>query len=183
MRSALAIGLFTVLCGCASSAAHAPPTPPAPVQEEPPDAPEEEPPSSTAAAVDAPERTRPPSTASYEQAMSKPEPVDTEDHRVQLTDAQLRGPMNGVLNGCRVPGNARVTIKTAVQFGRAIGVTVDVRFEHPVTPGKRLSRSAAAATARSEAKTKKKVVSCVDHAVREVVWPPSNRRDSFTTEF
>ncbi len=55
--------------------------------------------------------------------MPTPERLDVHDERVHLTDGQLTGPMRGVLNGCRVPSNARVTIKTAVQRGRAIGVT------------------------------------------------------------
>ena len=76
------------------------------------------------ASVDAPERSAPPSTRSYEEALSTPESLDVHDERVHLTDAQLTGPMRGVLTGCRVSSNARVTIRTAVQNGRAIGVTI-----------------------------------------------------------
>ena len=84
-----------------------------------------------------------------------------------------------------MPSNARVTVKTAVKGGRAIGVTVIVRFEHP-SPPKRPSRAAARAaalTAKAEAKASAKIITCVDRAVRAVVWPPSSRRDSFATDF
>jgi uncharacterized protein (DUF2235 family) len=128
--------------------------------------------------LDAPERSLPPSTKSYDEALSTPEKLDVHDDRVHLTDAQLTGPMRGVLSGCRVPSNARVTVKTAVQNGRAIGVTVTVRFEHPKS-----SRSPSWATARAEARMSKKIITCVDRAARAVVWPPSGRRDSFTTDF
>jgi hypothetical protein len=132
----------------------------------------------TTANVAAPERSAPPSTQGYEEALSTPERLDVNDARVQLTDAQLTGPMLGVLSKCRVPSNARVTIRTAVQNGRAIGVTVNVRFERR-NPSKPLSRAAA----RAEAKVTAKIVACADRAVRAVVWPPSHRRDSFTTDF
>jgi hypothetical protein len=84
-----------------------------------------------------------------------------------------------------LPSNAKVTIRTAVQLGRAIGVTVDVRFEHPrpTKPPKRRPRAVVIAEAKAEAKAAKKIIACVDRAVRDVVWPPSSRRDSFTTDF
>jgi hypothetical protein len=119
-----------------------------------------------------------PSTATYEQAISTPEPIDVNDDRAHLTDAQLTSPMRGVVNGCRVPSNARVTIKTAVQYGRAIGVTVNVRFDHG-----RSRRPLPMTMVRSEAKLSAKIASCVDHAVRVQTWPPSRRRDSFVTAF
>ena len=97
---------------------------------------------------------------------------------VQLTDGQLTGPMRGVLAGCRVPSNAKVTIKTAVQNGRAIGVTIGVAFEHPKT-----MKHITSTTARYETKLSAKIVTCADKAVRNVTWPPSKRRDSFTTTF
>lgn len=128
--------------------------------------------------IDAPERSLPPSTKSYEEALSTPERLDVHDERVHLTDAQLTGPIRGVLSGCRVPSNARVTIKTAVQYGRATGVTVHVRFERPKS-----SKPPPRAVVKSEAKTAAKIIACADRAVRAVVWPPSSRRDSFTTEF
>lgn len=181
---------------CASS----PPPRPAPQPVEEHDAASEEPAAAhvdeappaagSAAAFDAGERTRPPSTATYEQATATPERLDVDDARPHLTDDQLRGPMRGVITGCGLPPNAKVTIHTAVQNGRAIGVTVDVRFEPrrtpPTPPTKRPSRAAAQrakAAAEREAKAKKKIATCVDQRVRALVWPPSSRRDSFTTEF
>jgi hypothetical protein len=128
--------------------------------------------------VDVPAEPPPPSTASYEEALSTPESLDVNDERVHLTDVQLTGPMGGVLGGCSVPSNARVTIKTAVQRGRAIGVTVTVRFER-AKPAKPLSKAAA----KAESKRSTAIVACVDRAVRVLVWPPSSRRDSFTTEY
>ena len=71
----------------------------------------------------------------------------------------------------RVPPNARVTIKTAVQKGRAIGATVTVRFERPKS-AKPLSKAAA----KAELKRSTAIVACVDRAVRVLVWPPSSRR-------
>jgi hypothetical protein len=128
--------------------------------------------------LDAPERSRPPSKASYEQAMSTPEALDIHDETPHLTDVQLTGPIRSALVGCRVPGNRRITIRTAVQYGRAIGVTVDVRVVRPKS-ARPLSRVAA----REEAKTTATIAACVDHNVRALIWPPSRRRDSSTTEF
>jgi hypothetical protein len=165
------------LVACAS----APPPPAAPAADEHEAAAEEpEAPSVAVVAggVDAPERSAPPSTRTYDEALSTPEKLDVHDDRVHLTDAQLTGPMRGVLTGCRVPPSARVTIKTAVQNGRAIGVTVNVRFDRP-KPKRPPSRAAV----KAEAKVVAKLVACADRAVRAVVWPPSGRRDSFTTDF
>lgn len=113
--------------------------------------------------------------------MSTPEPVSVHDDRPQLTDAQLTGPMRGAATGCRVPSNTKITIRTAVQNGRAIGVTVDVRIVRPKS-ARPLPKAAARAQAKTQAKTIAKITACVDHNVRAVVWPPSQRRDSFTTE-
>lgn len=131
------------------------------------------------APLDTPERTRPPSTATYEQATSKPEMLDVNDDRQHLTDGQLMGPMrSGAYVGCKVPPNAKVTIKTAVQLGRAIGVTVTVRFPKPKN-----ARPLSPKKAQKEAKAAAKIAACVDKNVRMIVWPPSRRRDTFTTEF
>jgi hypothetical protein len=180
------LGAILVACGSAPPPAPAAPAAPAPLatpaapaptkseqQDVAPDGP-----SSAPVAAEAPERSALPSTARYEDALSKPEQLDVRDDRVHLTDGQLIGPIRGVLTGCPVSSNARVTIKTAVQHGRAIGVTVTVRFERPKS-AKHQSRAAA----KAEAKTARKIVACVDRNVRAVVWPPSSRRDSFTTEF
>ncbi|MEA2748652.1 MAG: hypothetical protein QOI41_2795 [Myxococcales bacterium] len=165
------------LVACASAP---PPPPPPPVQapEEHDAVPEEPAPIASVTGVDAPERSAAPSTKSYDDALSTPESLDVHDERVHLTDAQLTGPIRGVLQGCRVPSNARVTIRTAVQLGRAIGVTVTVRFEHPKS-----TRPPSRALVKAEAKMTTKIVTCADRNVRAVVWPPSSRRDSFTTDF
>jgi hypothetical protein len=183
--------LALTLVACSSAAPRPPPVAPAPatpVEEPEPTKEEASPPIASSDVVDAPERSRPPSTATYEQAIATPERLDVNDGRPHLDDDQLRAPMRGVITACAMPRNAKVTIKTAVQNGRAIGVTVEVRFDHPPPPGpaKRPSRAAAqraAALAKQEAKAKKKIGGCIDHAVRMLVWPPSGRRDSFTTEF
>jgi hypothetical protein len=137
----------------------------------------------TDARLDPPERAKSASRATYEQAMSKPEVLDIEDDRMQLTDSQLKEPVSGVLRGCPVPSNAKVRILVAVENGRAAGVTVEVRFEHLPPPGRRASPPLSPAVVRYEAKVKKKVGACVDRAVREAVWPPSRRRDSFQIDF
>ena len=120
----------------------------------------------------------PPSTATYEEALSVPEALDVHDGHLHLTDAQLTGPMRGALGGCKVPSNAKIVIKTAVQNGRAIGVTVEVRFVRPKN-----ARPPSGAAAKAEAKAASKIAACVDKNVRVISWPPSRRRDSFTTEF
>jgi hypothetical protein len=124
--------------------------------------------------IERPELTRAPSTATYDEALSTPEPVDVTDERLHLTDVQLTSPMNNVLRGCTLPSNAKLTIKTAVQHGRAIGVSVDVHFEDSKN-AKRPSRATQKVAA--------KISACIEHNVRETVWPPNQRRDSFTMEF
>ena len=177
MRPALFLGwlLGALALACSS---HPPPAPAAPA--EPPHASSEEDASAdwSAAPVIAAPPARPPSTGSYEDAISVPEPIDVNDERIQLSDGQLTGPMRGVLVGCRVPSNAKVTIKTAVQNGQAIGVTIGVVFEHP-----KAMKRIPYAKVRYETKVSAKIVTCADKAVRAVTWPPSKRRDSFTTVF
>lgn len=126
-----------------------------------------------------------PSTASYDEALASAEPVQLDDDRAQLTDAQLAGPIRGVLRVCPVPARAKLTIKTAVQDGRAIGVSVTVHLPPSPPPPRRASRRvlrARRAAAKAEAKAAAKLEQCVDRAVRAMSWPPSPRRDSFTTE-
>lgn len=179
---ARAIALCALLFACGSK----PPPPPAAVvaHAEPIDAGPSEPEPEPAPPVDAPERTRPPSSATYDEAMATPEALDVNDDRVQLTDAQLTGPIRGALGGCRIPPNAKITVRTAVQNGRAIGVTVDVRLVKPPPPKtKKKPRPPSKAAQQAEAKVIAKVTACVEKNVRATVWPPSRRRDSFTTEF
>lgn len=90
--------------------------------------------------------------------------------------------------GCRVPRNAMVTIKTAIQYGRAIGVIVLVHFDHgkPNPPKKRPTAAeirAQQAMEKAEDRVRTKIATCVESNVRTAVWPPSARRGSFTTEF
>lgn len=185
------------LVACGSSPAPAPALavgeesdsgPPAEVEAAPAEdvdsgAPEEPPPVTTST-----QATLPLSTASYEQAMARPEPVDINDAHLHLTDDQLTGPVRNALQGCPVPASSKVTIKAAVQGGRAIGVTVTVRVEKKTTTKtktktKRRPSKAALAALKAEAKAIAKATSCVDHNVRAISWPPSRRRDSFKMEF
>ncbi len=177
MRPALSPGwlLVALVAACAS---HPPAAPAAPAEAPHASGTEDASTDWSAAPVVAATPTKPPSTGSYEDAISVPEPIDVNDERVQLSDGQLTGPMRGVLAGCRVPSNAKVTIKTAVQNGRAIGVTIGVVFEHP-----KANKRIPYATVRYETKLSAKIVTCADKAVRGVTWPPSKRRDSFTTVF
>lgn len=126
-----------------------------------------------------PEASRPPSTATYEEATSTPEMLDQHDTRAHLTDQQLMNPMRDVPNKCRLPKRAKVSVKVAVQNGRAIGVTTNVAWERP--PGK--TRPPTPSMVRAETKAATKITACVDQTVRALVWPPSTRRDSFTTSF
>ncbi|MBX3202991.1 MAG: hypothetical protein KF850_11770 [Labilithrix sp.] len=178
MRLAARLGWLVGAAVAACGGAPATPAAPAEHDDEHASIAEEEPFDASGITIATPERTRAPSTASYEEAISTPEPIDVHDDRIQLTDGQLTGPMRGVLSRCRVPSNAKVTIQTAVQDGRAIGVSVTVAFEHPKS-AKRISN----ATRRYEAKTSARIVKCAQRAVRAVTWPPSRRRDSFTTVF
>jgi len=60
--------------------------------------------------------------------------------------------------------------------GRAIGVTATVAFEHK-------PRGVSSATLRYEAGLSRKIVACAEKSVRALTWPPSQRRDTFTTVF
>lgn len=139
----------------------APPPPPPPVVVKP-----------------APARPPLPPNATYEEALDEPEDLNVQDTRAHLTDLQLTNPMRDVLGPCRVPRNAKVTIKVAVREGRAIGVTVLVKFDHGPSP-----RPLSPAAAKYEAKAAARIAECADKATRALTWPPSLRRDSFTTEF
>lgn len=120
-----------------------------------------------------------PSTASYEEALAQPEPLDPNDARTQLTDLQLTNPMRDAVSRCKPPTRAKVVVKVVVQTGHAIGVTVHVRFDKPKGAKRRPSRFAA----KREAKAAAKIAACVDRRVRALVWPPSQRRDSFTSTY
>ena len=181
MRVWCASGVCAVSVVCAACASAPPPPPPPPPAADVPDdreAAEDPPAAPVVVNLAAPERSLPPSTKTYEEALSTPESLDVHDESVHLTDAQLTAPMRGVLAGCRIASRAKITINTAVQNGRAIGVTVSVRFDRPKS-----SKPPPRSVLKAEAKAAAKIVTCIDHAVRAISWPPSRRRDSFTTEF
>jgi hypothetical protein len=130
--------------------------------------------------------------ASYDEALAIPESLDVQDHRAHLSDLQLMNPVRNVPGNCKVPPRAKVTVKIAVREGRAIGVTVLVAFEarpissKPTSTSKRVNAAAAKADkarAKSEAESRAKTIECFDTAVRALAWPPSARRDSFTTVY
>lgn len=163
------------------SAAPAPPPPPAAEEkdDEIPDTAKDE--EEVLTTPVAPSEPQSPSTASFEQATSTPEPIVPNDDRIHLTDNQLSGPVRGVLQTCKVPARVKVTIKTAVQFGRAIGVTVIVEMPKLKQPKKPTKQSKKAAKAQASAA--KRIRECADHNVRALSWPASRRRDAFTTTF
>lgn len=192
MRRWAWLGAVVIACAaaCASAPPPAPPPAPTPVpapapiaeeREEEEDAgpPVPEEPIVILPPVDA--GSFPRSTASFEQATSVPEPIVPGDDHLHLTDNQLNEPMRGVVARCRVPPSAKVTIKTAVQFGHAIGVTVTVELPRPKQPKKPTKRSKEAAKAHT--RTVARLTTCADQAVRGLSWPPSRRRDAFTTTF
>ena len=81
---------------------------------------------------------------------------------VDLTDAQLAAPMGAVgaaLSSCGAPNDMKVTVKVAVKYGRAVGVTVETDPPNH------------------------SVASCVDRSVRKLRWPSSPKLDSFTTQY
>lgn len=78
-----------------------------------------------------------------------------------LTDGQLAGPMRNAafISGCGAPNDMKVTVKVAIQNGRAVGVSV---YANPPNGG---------------------VQSCVDRHVRGLSWPVNSKMDSFTTTY
>jgi hypothetical protein len=78
-----------------------------------------------------------------------------------LTDSQLGAPMRNAsfISGCGAPESMKVTVRVAVQNGRAVGVSV---YPNPPSPA---------------------VASCVDRHVRALGWPPNAKMDFFTTTY
>ena len=78
-----------------------------------------------------------------------------------LTDSQLGAPMRNAsfISGCGAPESMKVTVRVAVQNGRAAGVSV---YPNPPNPA---------------------VASCVDRHVRALGWPPNAKMDFFTTTY
>jgi hypothetical protein len=101
---------------------------------------------------------------SYEAALAaNPQQVDVGGGagRPDLTDQQLSGPMQNAafLNACGVPNSMKVTVRTVVKMGRAIGVSV---YTTPPNGG---------------------IAACVDRAVRNIAWPVNAKADGFTTNY
>lgn len=114
--------------------------------------------------------------------MATPELLGGSDGRPELTDRQLSEPMRGILGRCRVPSSVHLTIQTAVRNGHAIGVTTRVELPKP-KPSKKPPKKISAKTAKAQAALVERLTKCVDETVRGLTWPPSSRRDSFTTTF
>ncbi len=78
-----------------------------------------------------------------------------------LTDGQLGAPMRNAsfISGCGAPDSMKVTVRVAVQNGRAVGVSV---YPNPPNPA---------------------VAACVDRHVRALGWPPNAKMDFFTTTY
>jgi len=78
-----------------------------------------------------------------------------------LNDGQLGAPMRNAsfISGCGAPDSMKVTVRVAVQNGRAVGVSV---YPNPPNPA---------------------VASCVDRHVRALGWPPNAKMDFFTTTY
>ena len=78
-----------------------------------------------------------------------------------LTDGQLGAPMRNAsfISGCGAPESMKVTVRVAVQNGRAVGVSV---YPNPPNPA---------------------VASCVDRHVRALGWPANAKMDFFTTTY
>ena len=100
---------------------------------------------------------------SYEEALTAaaeapPMVVDETD----MTDAELAAPMRLAtwVAGCGAPSEMKLTVKVAVQRGRAVGVTV-----HTDPPDRDIAR-------------------CVDeHVRRELHWPVKQKMDTFTVTY
>jgi hypothetical protein len=105
-----------------------------------------------------------PGGMSYESAVaSNIQQIDMNGHVVgpDLTDLQLSGPLRNAtfLNSCGAPDSMHVTVKVAVKMGRPVGVSV---YSSPPNSG---------------------ITSCVDRAVRNLVWPVNPKLDSFVTTY
>lgn len=121
------------------------------------------------ASSDAPARPQPlvvePKKRSYEEALA-----DWNAHVNEqagpptgpdMTDAELSAPMRNAafIAGCGAPDDMKVTVRVAVQRGRAIGVSIHT------TP------------------SNETVARCVDEHVRGLRWPAYEKMDSFTSTY
>jgi hypothetical protein len=78
-----------------------------------------------------------------------------------LSDAQLSAPMSDgtFVSECGAPDSMGVTVKVAINRGRAVGVSVST--SPPSTD----------------------VANCIDHHVRTLAWPSRPTMDSFVTTY
>lgn len=78
-----------------------------------------------------------------------------------LSDGQLGAPMRNAsfISGCGAPESMKVTVRVAVQNGRAVGVSV---YPNPANAA---------------------VAQCVDRHVRALGWPSNAKMDFFTTTY
>lgn len=97
----------------------------------------------------------------YEEALAEPEDVMALRGERELTNEELTAPMKSptFLNSCNAPDSMSVTVKVAVRDGKALGVSVSTTPDDPT------------------------VAECIDSAIRNLTWPASKHRDSFTTTF
>jgi len=80
---------------------------------------------------------------------------------VDLTESQLSAPLQRVsfVSDCGAPAGMRITVRAAVQNGRAAGVTV------------------------SSSPPDDAVTACIDRRVRDLTWPSSPQMDFITTTY
>ena len=78
-----------------------------------------------------------------------------------LTDAELGGPMRDgtFLDACDVPSSTHVTVKVAIQNGRAVGISV-----YAVPPSR-------------------EIAGCIERHVRGFQWSSNAKMDSFVTTY
>lgn len=87
--------------------------------------------------------------------------ASSDESEPEMTDAELGAPMRNAafVSGCGAPDSMKVTVKIAVQRGRAAGVSVSTT---PANEG---------------------IARCVDDHVRSLRWPVKQKLDSFTTTY
>lgn len=98
---------------------------------------------------------------SYDEALAIPEDMSAVADEPELSDSELSAPVADpeLLTSCGVAEGTVVVLKVAVRAGKVLGVTVATSPPSPT------------------------LSSCLDKAVRQMTWPPSGKRFSFTTRF
>jgi len=105
-----------------------------------------------------------PSGMSFEQALNSNNQevnIGASSGGPDLSDSQLGAPLKsgGFISTCGAPDSMKVQVNVAIKNGHAVGVTVTT---NPSNSG---------------------IASCIDHAVRGMSWPSSNKMDSFRTSY